>query len=201
MVVSIPASAGVVTFTSSSAFQAATSITNTEDFEGFDQGFLGNPFTTHGITFTQLPGGHPNVVPYISDPGNLGNPFEPTTKTLDGNGDENFLIQLTSGGSFTAIGFDVVTNQFGAPVVSLFDTGNFLIGSYTLTQDPNTLGFFGATSTTPIGSVTFIVDRGWIQNTALDNVQIGSSAPEPAAFGSLVLGLVGLVALRRRVKP
>lgn len=202
VLVSIPATAGVVTFTSSSAFQAAASITNTEDFESFDQGYLSNPFTTHGIRFEQLPGGHPNVVPYISDPGNLLNSFEPTTKTLDADGDENFLIQLASGASFTAIGFNVVTNQFGAPVVSLYDTGNVLIGSYTLTQDPNTFGFFGATSTTPIGSVTFIVDRGWVENTALDNVQIGAATPEPATGAVFVAGLAlaaGL--LRRRPRP
>lgn len=202
VVVATHASAGVVTFTSSSAFQAAASITNSEDFESFDQGFLGNPFTTHGITFTQLAGGHPNIIPYVSNPGNLGNPFEPTTKTLDANGDENFLIQLASGASFTAIGFNVVTNQFGAPVVSLFDTGNVLIGSYTLTQAPNTFGFFGATSTTPIGSVTFIVDRGWVENTALDNVQIGAATPEPATGAVFVAGLAlaaGL--LRRRSRP
>ncbi len=196
----IPASAGVVTFTSSAAFQAAGSISNSEDFESFEQGFLGNPFTTHGILFTQLPGGHPNMVPYVSDPGNLGNPIEPTSKTLDANGDENFQIQLASGATFTAFGFDIYTNQFSAPVVSLYDASNDLIGSYTLEQGPNTLGFFGATSTTPISSVTFIVDRGWIQNTALDNVQLGQSAetPEPSVFGMATLGLVGLLAYRRR---
>ena len=198
LVVSIPAAAGVVTFTSSSAFQASTSITNAEDFEGFTQGFLTNPFTTHGIRFEQLPGGHPNVIPYISNAGNLGNAFEPTSKTLDGNGDENFLIQLASGASFTAIGFDVVTNQDGAPVVSLYDVSSALIGSYTLTQAPNTLGFFGATSTTPIGSVTFIVDRGWQENTALDNIAIGTATPEPASGAIFAAALAVLAGLRRR---
>lgn len=195
------ASAGVVTFTSLSAFQAVSTISNTEDFESFDQGYLSNPFTTHGIKFTQLAGGHPNVIPYISNPGNLGNPYEPTTKTLDGNGDENFLIQLADNSTFTAFGFNVVTNVFGAPVVSLFDSGNSLIGSYTLTQDPNTFGFFGITSTIPIASVTFIVDRGWVQNTALDNIQIGAAGtetPEPAMGATAGLALVALAGMARR---
>lgn len=199
LVTSIPAVAGVLTFTSSSAFHAASSITNLETFEGFSQGYLDNPFTTNGITFTQLAGGHPNIIPYISDPGNVGNAFEPPTKTLDANGDENFRIQLASASTFTAFGLDVLTNQFGAPVVSLYDASSALIASFALTQTPNTLGFFGAISTTPIASVTFIVDRGWIENTALDNVAIGaaSDTPEPAAFGSVALGLA-LLALRRR---
>lgn len=195
---SIPATAGVVTFTSSSAFQMAASITNTEDFESFTEGIQSNPFTTNGIRFEQLPGGYFNFAPYISDPGNLENFFNTTSKTLDGNGDENYRIQLASGGSFSAIGFNVITNQFAAPVVSLYDTDNVLIGSYTLAQDPNTYGFFGATSTTPIGSVTFIVDQGWVEDTGLDNVQIAATTPEPATGAIFVAGLTLVAGLLRR---
>lgn len=63
-------------------------------------------------------------------------------------------------------------------------------------------GFVGLTSTDAIGWAVMIVDRAWVENTALDNVSIGtlaSAAPEPASRVLLAAGFGGLgLAMRRR---
>ena len=83
-----------------------------------------------------------------------------------------------------------------APIVTVFDTSDTLIGTYTLTQGPNTLGFVGFTSTVGIGRAHLLADQGETQDTGIDNVRVGlATVPVPAAvwlFGSGLLGLVGV---------
>lgn len=84
-------------------------------------------------------------------------------------------------------------------------TANPLVSSYAVPQTPNSIGYFGLASTTTIGSAVLIVDRGWVENVAIDNISIASlvaSAPEPASWALLLAGFghVGL-AMRRRPPP
>jgi hypothetical protein len=194
-----PAAALVTTHVTSAAFAAASTTIAFADFENETAGYTANPLVSGGIRFTQLPGGHPNIIPYIAPPGGAGTNPEAQSNVLEANGDENFRIELASNASFNAIGFNLYTNAYDAPVVSLYTPGGALIGSYTVPQAPHTLGYFGLTSTTAIGWAVMIVDRGWVENTAIDNVSIGS-VPEPASWAMLIagFGLTGAAMRRRR---
>jgi hypothetical protein len=194
-----PAAALVTTYVTSGAFDAASSQTAFADFESEAWGYTANPLVSSGIRFTQLAGGHPNIIPYIAPAGGAATVPEAQSQVLEANGDENFRIELASNASFNAIGFDLYTNAFAAPVISLYTPGGALIGSYTVPQASDTLGYFGLTSTTAIGWAVMIVDRGWVQNTAIDNVSIGS-VPEPASWAMLIagFGLTGAAMRRRR---
>lgn len=194
-----PAAALVTSYATAAAFGAATSQAAFTDFESDAAGYTSNPLVSSGIRFTQLPGGHPNVIPYIAPPGAAGTVPEALSQVLEANGDENFRIELATNASFTAIGFTLYTNAYSAPVVSLYTPGGGLIGSYAVPQAPHSIGYFGLTSTQAIGSAVMIVDRGWVENVAIDNVSIGSAVPEPAGWAMLLTGfaLTG-AAMRRR---
>ena len=194
-----PAAALVTTYVTSGAFAAASSQTAFTDFENETPGYTANPLVSSGIRFTQLPGGHPNIIPYIAPAGGAGTIPEAQSNVLEANGDENFRIELASNASFNAIGFNLYTNAYAAPVISLYTPGGTLIGSYAVPQAPHTLGYFGLTSTTAIGWAVMIVDRGWVENTAIDNVSIGG-VPEPASWAMLIagFGLTGAAMRRRR---
>jgi hypothetical protein len=201
-----PALAAVTSYVAPGLFDAASNQTAFTSFENDVAGYQANPFVSSGIRFTQLPGGHPNVIPYIAPAGGAGTVPEALSQVLEGNGEENFRIELANGASFNAIGFALYTNAYAAPVLSLFAPGGTLIGNYTVPQAPHQIGFFGLTSTAAIGSVVLIVDRGWIENVAIDNVSIGSLAggiPEPANWALLVagFGLLGGARRRRRTFP
>lgn len=195
-----PAAAAVNTYLTPAAFDAASRRIAGTDFESDAAGYTVNPLVSGGIRFTQIPGGHPSIIPYIAPPGGAATSPEAQSQVLEANGDENFRFELASNASFNAIGFNLYTNAYAAPVVSLYTPGGALIGSYIVPQAPDTLGFFGLTSTMAIGSAVMIVDRGWVQNVAIDNVSLGA-IPEPASWAMLIAGfaLIGATMRRRRV--
>jgi hypothetical protein len=193
-----PCAAAVTVYTTQSAFSAATAVSNIATLDGVPTGRLGGlVYAQGGIQFTSIAGGHPTHTLYIVPAAStLVTPL-PSTSVLSGDGDENFDIRLTSGNSFGSIGFDVYSNVYGPRTVSLFDTIGGLIGTYSANQAANSLGFIGLVSTTAIGHITTSVDRGWVQNTAIDNVQIGALAiagavPESSTWGMMIVGF-GLV--------
>ena len=125
-----PAAALVTTYVTQGSFAAATTTTAFTDFESEAPGYTSNPLVSGGIRFTQLPGGHPSIIPYIAPIGAAGTIPEGLSQILEANGDENFRIELASNASFTAIGFVLYTNAYSAPVVSLYAPGGGLIGSF-----------------------------------------------------------------------
>jgi PEP-CTERM motif len=187
------ANAAVTVYTSQAAYTAATTTTNLADFEGLTFGPRSVPITQGGIIFSKLA-----IDLYVAAAGTLTNTTQTTSASLTADGDENFDIRLASAATFGAIGFDVISNAYGPRTVSLFTIGGSLIGTFTSPQSPNTVGFFGLISTTSIGYVQTFVDRGYIQDTAIDNVRIGpvvavSAVPEPSSWIILMsgFGLVG----------
>jgi len=56
-----------------------------------------------------------------------------------------------------------------------------------------------------IGSAVLIVDRGWVENVAIDNIGLGilAGVPEPESWALLVagFGLLGAAMRRRRTIP
>jgi hypothetical protein len=201
-----PCAATVTVYTSQSAFTAATAVSNIATFDGVPTGRLASlVYAQSGIQFTSIAGSNPIHTLYIVPAGsNLVTP-RPTSSVLSGDGDENFDIRLTSGSAFGSIGFDIYSNAYGPRTVSLYDIMGGLIGTYTATQATNSLGFFGLISTTAIGHVTTIVDRGANQNTAIDNVQIGAFAaelgavPESSTWAMMIAGF-GLVGASLRYR-
>jgi hypothetical protein len=200
------AQATVTVYTSQSAFSAATTVTNNATFDGVPTGRLSSPvFSQDGVQITTLPGGHPTHTLYIVPSGSALVTPAPTSAVLSSDGDENYDIRLTSGNTFGSIGFDVYSNAYAPRTVSLYAMGGGLIGTYTATQPANSLGFFGLVSTTAVAYITTTVDRGWVQNTGIDNVQIGALAavpgavPESSVWTMMIIGFGVLGAsLRRR---
>jgi PEP-CTERM motif len=70
------------------------------------------------------------------------------------------------------------------------------LGTYSLSQDPTKVGFFGVTSDLDaITGIQFNSVHGGIINTGVDNILLGStlaSVPEPS---SLILAALGAIAL------
>ena len=191
-----PAMAAVTFYDSLASFQALTSTTLEATFEGINhEGTISNPYTEGRVTFSDpknlynaRPGGPADV-----------NDFDahPTSNVLTVSGNEDITMTF-SGPAPTAIGFDSLSNRFGAPVVTVFDTANVLIGTYVLTQGPSTIGFVGITSDVGIGSVHWLGDHGEVKDTAIDNVRVGE-VPEPETYALMLagLGLVAFFAKRR----
>jgi hypothetical protein len=142
------AKAQITVFTDLASFQAAApSATVKSTFEGFSTGEVGD-ITDGGLSFANNGGGPL----YILDPSTGGTSPAPQSKILTANGNERF--DITFGATTpTAVGFQTYTNSFAPPVVSFFNAANAQIGSVTLSQGPDTLGFLGVTSTVPIARV------------------------------------------------
>lgn len=190
------AGASIITFTNLGDLQAAATLTTTDDFESYSPGTHFGTLGSQGITFSVA---NP-ATPYIAS-GEIANLTVCDAQCLTASGNEIFTFGLTNGNPFTAVGFDVVTNQFAAPNVEVYgDSG--LIASFILTQGPNTRGYFGLVSDEQITSVRFVPTGGEILDTALDNVTIGTSymsqVPEPAVGFVGSIGLLGLLAEMRR---
>lgn len=198
-----PSAAAVVTFyNSAAAFNAVATTTLRADFEGFNRAAdtpgISNPYTEGGVTFS-----NPSNLYVAARTGAavaVGDiEFPITSNVLTVSGNEDILMSF-GGLAARAMGFDSFTNRFGAPVVSVFDLSDVLIGSTVLTQGPNSAGFVGISADVVIGSVRWLATSGGIKDTAIDNIRVGSNAiPEPSTLALLLCSLAALrVAPRRR---
>ena len=198
---SAAAQASVTVYSDRLAFLAANSVAHAADFEGVAAGYKADPFVQDGIQVHNRAGG----ALYLAPANGAGTNPDNATQVLEADGDENFTISLNSGNSFGAIGFDFYSNAFGPAVISLFSSNGALLGSFTNTQAPNTIAFIGFSSTDAIGYVQSAVDRGWRENTAIDNVVVGArlappigAVPEPGAWALMILGFGAIGATLRR---
>lgn len=189
------AQAAATLYTSDAAFQLAAVTDTLATFEGLPIGVLGSPLVTGGAIISGPIYVAPVNSPFFGVPN--------TSQVLTANGDENWTISRDGGGTFSAIGFDYYTNPYAAPTFTLHAVGGAVIASYTVAQTPSTLGFIGFTSTTPIAYMTTLVDRGFIVDTGIDNLRLGtvSAVPEASTAAMLLAGLISIGALlgnRRR---
>lgn len=185
------AHAAATLYTSDAAFELAAVTDTLATFEDLPTGVLGSSLVTGGAVVVGPIYVAPVNSPFFGVPN--------TSQVLTANGDENWTIARDGGGTFSAIGFDYYTNPFAAPTFTLHAVGGAVIASFTVAQAPSTLGFIGFTSTTPIAYMTTLVDRGYIVDTGIDNLALGtiSAVPEASTAAMLLAGLIGIGALLR----
>ena len=194
------ASAGTVTYTSSSAFQGATTVNATENYgSGFSNGEdLSSGFSADGITYSGfvLTSGAT-----LLDITNQYDSFSGLSLGADhtaafGSGFTYFL-----GGEGATLTFAIPVTAFG-----MFFNVNLNTGTYGFTTsvgsastgsaayDTGTFVFAGLTSTTPFSSVTFS-SAGGVYNVP-ELLATTTAAPEPATIGLALAG--GLLLAARK---
>ncbi len=132
---------------------------------------LSGEWTLNGVTYSGhagTPG--PNI--YVINPSPLTGP------ALTANGDED--IDLVMSTPRTAIGIDISVNPFGPVTVSVFGENGAQLGAVDVA--PNTQGFIGCVSGTPIRRLNFRSVRGAQINSLLDNVRLANSTCVGAAL-------------------
>jgi len=192
--------AAPIYYTDFTSFDAATSTTLVEDFEAiFPKDIALASFSSNGNTYTGFGGvTFPNV--FVSSPGytNYGIPVT-TSSILTANGDEDFTVDFGVGTN--VLGFDTYLNSYGPATIQLFSSSG-LIDTYSLTQDPGEVGFFGVVASEAIVAMRWTTIGGAVINTGIDNIRQGTVAPvpEPGTLLLLSSGLAGLVACRKKLK-
>lgn len=130
----------------------------------------------------------------------FGGPVSPPRGWLndtDTGTDHMFDVDITRA-DITAVG---VHNVFfgGVPAgatLTAYGDGGAVLGSVDSDAAPETLDFFGLTTTAPIKRVVILSHEGPGAGWGLDNLYIGQGIPAPSAAATIGLGL--LAAGRRR---
>jgi len=197
---SVPATASVTTFTSSAAFNAATSGLTAETYAT----------GTNGQTIAN--GGQFDTLTY-----NFSTGTDPFATLLGGiiTNEFNSFSGLSLGGQQSTgqhffFGGNSVTVTFPTPAleVGVFFNVNQNSGTFTLTAsvgsvstnsatfDTSTFVFAGIVSTTPFNNITFASTDVNLGSFNIPEIEFGPAAtpaiPEPATFALLVTALAGL---------
>ncbi len=107
----------------------------------------------------------------------------PPSHMLSANGQEDIFIAWPGFWAY-AFGFTLLTNAYTPHTVTLYDASNAVFFTYHPTQAPNSIGFVGFVSDTPITKVHWVAAQGQLQNTALDNFHADLQAAVPTAPSS-----------------
>lgn len=183
----------VTFFTDFAAFDAVTTTTIVEDFEGVaSPNALLSSLVSNGNTYTPFAGVPFNNV-VVTTPGqtNFGVPVT-TSSILTANGDENFRIDF--GMPTQVVGFDTYLNAAGPATVEVFGSGGLLNTFILNPDDPTVVGFLGIVAEETIQAIRWETIGGGTVNTGIDNIRQGTSidVPEPATvFGLFVATAVG----------
>jgi hypothetical protein len=207
---SLPAYAGLITFSSRSVFNAAAPGLPVETFEAglvaaaavrTCNGPLSNAAASAcfaagallpGVTYSAVPG--PGMVVLGAGFAGVGNP----SKVLGPNAFADTL-NLTFN-SANAVGFDFFPGlAAGNVAISVFSPANVLLNTFIL-NSPLGPSFFGLTSDTGFGSIGRInvASQSSSPGELVDNLAFGNSVPEPASIFLIGGGLLVLPLLRPR---
>ncbi|MGG7568589.1 PEP-CTERM sorting domain-containing protein [Rhodovulum sp. DZ06] len=209
------AAAAAVTYSDRAAFDAAVSGATTVDFEGLagsDYVLYGETLAVGDAAFTESSRLYPapeapigNL--FVFDPAYAAGFYGTaglTSAFLNQNTGDGAPVVVSFASRVTAVGVDLGTLSAGAgPVQITLGSGeSFVFAAPEVGFSSSALSFFGVVSETGFSSISFY-DPG--QHLALDDLSYAASAgtpaadvPAPAAAPLLLLGLGGLVALRRR---
>lgn len=154
-------------------------------------------FVSQGVTYTGIGGSPTPNVWVTSYPYTNFGVAVPDATVLTANGDEDFMMDMSSVGPITAVGFDTYLNGYGPATIQIQNADGWT--ATTLTHDATMVGFFGVTSDSPIIAIRWTTVNGRAINTGIDNVQMGTVVPVPSAALLTMIGL-GMVRwpLRRR---
>lgn len=186
----------------SSSFFSGTPVT----FNGLADGTEVNGLTTDGILFNYLIGGTPTngQVQIDGGPGTTNHVAPPNVVSV---GNNSGTLKLTLPGFDTAVGYgfavDTSAALSSATTVTLFN-GTTNVGSLSFAGSPDPSfsgGFAGISSTVPFNIVDLTFNSSSAPAFAADNFVFASAAPvpEPESFGLVASGIVGLLALKRRI--
>ncbi|MBI1392962.1 MAG: hypothetical protein GC152_09505 [Alphaproteobacteria bacterium] len=202
----VEANAAVATFTDRTAFEAATTIIETQDFEGAPGFPMGSGFafvddyTIGSLTFDGATNGG-----VAGDAGIvlINNGFGVPTNSLT---TQNFsdVLTIELAGNFTSFGVDVAAgfSPFGPSdvVITLYNDMDAIIAMLTVANLVESQGarFGGVVAMEAIRRITInnqVLDGGEI----IDNIALGSSVvPLPAAAPLFLAALAGAGLLGRR---
>jgi hypothetical protein len=191
------AQAGLITFTSASAFDSAITSPTTFGFGGVAPSGSFTPFTTYnsnGVAFTPVG----VTVVDVTSANYYVSPVYPADFIVNGTASSTpagMLLTLLS--PVTAIGFELGSLDGGA-ITAAFSTGDSAI------LDPSpTLGnvtFWGFTSTTPFSSVSLensdLTPAVYVTSVTLAGAG-STTTPEPATAVLFGLGLITCAIFRR----
>ena len=193
-------SAALVTFNDPALFASQGTIVQNYGFEDFPAGtfsFPGDPWTTHGVTYTT---GHNLIVG-----AGPGTSYNAVSNVFINNFWTPLTGDIDSASQFTMAGFDLAYLAKSS-LMSLDVYTN--LNTYTFSNEnvPNVadgLKFYGAVTTGGEYLTGFSITSNWGAGSApaIDNVRLGyagSAVPEPASLSLLGLGLLGMVFKRKR---
>ena len=212
----VPASAGIIPYTSRAAFDALGS------FTPVDWGVFGPAGTTIITPDSRLVGGI--NVGVASSQGLLSRHDESTDYTGDFAPGDHLLTDDGSESDSFIVSFGSPVRGFGAQVepdylmgdwsgtIKLYDASSTVIGTFAIsgtrgTAEDNSAPFFGFVSNVAnISFATFVVDQTSIGlppagAVAINTMDVLGSVPESSSLsiaGVGLLGLAGLLLLRRR---
>ncbi len=190
------ADAQITTYSTATAFAAATTGITSFNFNGYGESGFYKDYSSTGLTVQGVKFTVPiNTYLYVQDPTYNGSrPF----------GNDFYLEQQNTGPVNVAL--PAGTTAFGANFSgAVADNAKVTINGtpYTFAEPGSKSNtFFGFTSTTPITSLTY-TSNGF--GTSIDNVRFGSigvaATPEPGSIALLIgMGVTGAGVLRRRRK-
>ena len=203
-----PALAAVVTYTSSSAFNAAASgipLTVENYSTGFDTELISNGGTFHGLTYSFTSGPSGTLTGGI-----ITNEFNSFTG-LSLGGHQSGGAEFFFGGDSVTIAFANPVNAVGAFFNVNANSGNYDLASAVGTAavgsasyDTSSFVFDGLISTAAFSSVTLSSTSSTLGSYNVPEVELGASpttrVPEPGTLALLGAGLAGAAAMRRRRK-